>query len=103
MRVFEILGQRVKPVFPESAVMGDPLGGLLQGLRVQVAAVDPALLFAGEQTGLFEHAEMFGDGGEGHVEGFRQFRDGRLPAGQPCEDRATRRIGQRRKRRIEQG
>jgi len=45
--------------FPEGAIARDPVGGLFERPRSEVAAVDPAVFFPREQSGVFENSDMF--------------------------------------------
>jgi hypothetical protein len=90
----EELGQGVELRFPEGAVVVDPGGGGFHGLGVQTAAVDAAIDFAAEEAGGFEDAEMFGDGGEGHIEGLCEGLDGGFAVRETGEDGAAGGIGE---------
>jgi len=72
----------------------DPGGGGFHGLGVEAAAVDAAIDFAAEQAGGFQDAEMFGDGGEGHVEGCGEGVDGGFALGEASEDGAACGVGE---------
>ena len=61
--------------FPEGAVLGDPVRGLLHGLGGETETVDTAVDFAMEEAGGFKDAEMFRDGGKRHAEGSGEFGD----------------------------
>ena len=63
--------------------------------------MDPAIFFSHDQAGIFEHAQVLGDGGEGHVERFRQLADRAFVVGEFLEDGPSRGIGQGREDRIE--
>jgi hypothetical protein len=64
--------------FPESAVVADPGGGGLHGLGIEAAAVDAAVDLAAQEASGFKDAEMFGNGGKGHVERLGKGFDGRF-------------------------
>ena len=59
--------QSVEPRIPESFVPGQPCGGLADALGCQHAAHDPALLLAGDQAGLFEHAHVLHEPDKRHT------------------------------------
>jgi len=55
-------------VFPEFAVLADPVGGFLHAARFQPEVVEAAIAPAGDEPDLFEDAQMPGDGGKGNGE-----------------------------------
>jgi len=63
-------------------------------LRIDVAAVNAAVALANEQTRIFEHANMFRDRRQRHLERFGELADGALAGRQSGQHGATRRIGQ---------
>jgi hypothetical protein len=56
--------------------------------------VDAAIDFAAKEASRFEDAKMFGDGGEGNVEGLGEFGDGGFALRETCEDGATGGVGE---------
>lgn len=96
-----MLGEGVELPLPESPVTCDPAGGVLHRPPDETATVDPAVPLPGQKPGALEHPEVLGDGRERHVKGLGQRRYGGLAERQVLEDRATGRIGQRCKGRIE--
>jgi hypothetical protein len=81
--------------------MLDPLGSFLQRTRFQPAGAPLRRAAAPDQTGALQHLQVLGDGRQAHVEGFRQFTDRGLARGEPGEDRASGRIGERGKGGVE--
>jgi hypothetical protein len=66
--------------------------------------VDAALFAPREQAGVLEHGEVLRDRGQRHGEGPRELAHGGLGrAGEPRQNRAPRRVGQGRERRVESG
>lgn len=59
------------------------------------------LLMALEQSRALKDSKVLGNGGEGDVKGACEFRDRRTAFGEALHNGATRRVGQRGKRRIE--
>jgi len=80
------VGERVQLLLPEPPVAGDPACRLFEGLGDQAAAVDTAMLLAGEESRLFENPEVLRDSGKRDGKRFREPGDRRLPARQSGED-----------------
>ena len=74
----EVPVKRVQLVFPEGAVVGEPLCGLLEGLNCKTAAPNPPGLFLRHQARILEHPQVLHHSGKGDAVGARQFRDGGL-------------------------
>src|SRR5438477_654863 len=72
---FQKFRQGVELFFPESAVVLDPTGGFLHGLRREPAAMDAAIDFAAQQSGGFQHAKVLGDCRKRHIEWLGEFAD----------------------------
>jgi hypothetical protein len=64
--------------------------------------MDAAVDFALEEPGGFQHAEVLGNRGQGHGEGFGQLRDHGLAARQAGQDGTAGGIGQRAKGGVEE-
>jgi hypothetical protein len=79
---------------PESAVLGDPGGGVLHGRGYEAAAMDSAINLAFEKAGGFEYAEMLGNGRERNAEGLGELRHGGFPKSKTSEDGAAGGIGE---------
>jgi hypothetical protein len=80
--------------FPESAVLGDPVRGLLHGLGGETETVDAAVDFAVKQAGGFKDAEVFRDGRERHAERSGEFGDLSLAEREAGEDGSASGIGE---------
>jgi hypothetical protein len=80
--------------FPEGAILGDPVRGLVHGLRGEAETMDTAIDFAMKETGGFEDTEMFGDGGKRHPKGSGEFGDLGFAKSETSEDGTTRGIGE---------
>ena len=57
----------IESAFPEAAVLGDPVFGLLQGSWREAAETRAANFFLRDQTGALEDADVLHDGREGHA------------------------------------
>jgi hypothetical protein len=88
-------GERVEPLLPELAVAGEPLRGLHHGFCRKRAAHDPARLFAPDQPGALENAQVLHEAGERHREGLRQVAHRTAAAGKEFHHLAARRIRER--------
>ncbi len=64
---------------------------------MEAAAAHAAVLAMSDEARVLEYAQMLGDGGQRHAEGFRQFTDGRFAMGEARQDGAAGRVGQRAK------
>ena len=93
----EFLEQRIEaPValFEDLAVAFDPVHGLLQSLRFQLAWAPLRIDVRRDEAGALEHLQVPGDRWLAHLERLGQFRHGGLPRGQPRQDGAARGVGQ---------
>ena len=70
--------ESVEALFPEGAMLGDPVGGGVQWPRIEAAAVNSSLAAALHKPGLFQDFQVLRDSGERHVERLREVRDARL-------------------------
>ena len=95
--------QSVEPHIPELFVAGQPCGGLADALGRQHAAHDPALLLAGDQPGLFEHANVLHEPNERHAVRRRQFADATRPACERIKRAAAGRVGESAEHKVEFG
>ena len=95
--------QSVEPRIPESFVPGQPRGGLADALGRQHAAHDPALLLAGDQAGLFEHANVLHEPGKRHAMRSRQITDAARPACERFQRAAAGRVRERAKHKVQIG
>src|SRR6516162_1637222 len=92
----EIFVEAIKAFFPEATVVLEPLGGVLEWPRLNPAGPPLRLAAARDQPGAFQHLQVLGDGGKTHRKGLGELADRGLACGQPCQDRAPGRIGERR-------
>jgi hypothetical protein len=89
-------GKAIEIVGPEALVAVEPIHRLLHRPRREPARHDAAGLFARDQSGIRQHVEMLHDRGQRHCERLRQLADRkRVTVGEPREQRAPRRIGER--------
>ena len=84
----------VETLFPERAMLLDPVGGGPERSGLQPAVVDASLAPPLEQPGVLEDFQVPGDRGQRHIEGRRELRDGELFEGEPGEDCAPDGIGE---------
>jgi hypothetical protein len=82
----QVLGESVEALFPEGAVVRDPVGGGRERFRIDTAVVDPPLAAALEESCLFENPDVLRDGGQRDIEGPGEVGDPGLSEGQPRED-----------------
>src|SRR5580704_49001 len=97
----QVFVQPVEALFPEPAVMFDPIGGVLQWRRLEPARPPLRRAAARDQAGTLEHLQMLRDRRQADLERFGQFGNRRLARGEPRQDRPPRRIGERRQGRAE--
>jgi hypothetical protein len=97
----QIFMESVEALFPEGAMMCDPVGGGVQWPRIETAAVNSSLPAALHEPGLFQDFQVLRDRGQRHVERLREIRDARLAEREPREDGATRRVGKGGERPVE--
>src|SRR5205807_474232 len=86
------LVQAVEALAPESPVRLEPVGGVLQRRRAQPRGTKLGRACPLDQAGALEHPEVLRDRLDADRKRLRQLVDRRLAVGQPCEDRAARRI-----------
>jgi hypothetical protein len=94
LRVGEVLLESVELPLPELAVVSDPFGCALHRLGSESASVHASVLVAHDQAGAFEDAQMFRDGGKGHVVRRGEIADGRFTESELREDAAARGVGE---------
>src|SRR6266540_605868 len=86
--------QLVEALLPVAPVVLDPVGDVLERIRLKPAGPPLRLAAALDQPGALEHFQVLGHGGEAHVEGLGQFQDRGFARGEAREDRAPRGIGE---------
>ena len=82
----QVLGESVEALFPEGAVVRDPVGGGRKRFRVETTVVDPPLAAALDESRLFENPDVPRDGGQRDIEGLGEVGDPGLSERQPRED-----------------
>src|SRR5712692_3941577 len=90
----EVAVQLVEALLPVAPVVLDPVGDVLERIRLKPAGPPLRLAAALDQPGALEHFQVLGHGGEAHVEGLGQFQDRGFARGEAREDRAPRGIGE---------
>ncbi len=93
--------ERVETGGPESGVLLEPAHRVPQRTGRQRHAMHPAFDGAGQQSRVFEHADVLRDRGQRDLERLGQLRHRRGPARQPRQDRAPRRVRERAEDRIQ--
>src|SRR5438445_9939975 len=94
LQIAQIILEAIEALLPETAVMLEPVGGVLERPRPQAARPPLRVAPASDQTGAPQNFEMPGDCGKAHFKGLGQLSDGSLPRGEAREDRAPGRIGE---------
>lgn len=92
--VSKVTGKTVQTRFPKPASVGKPMVNLRHGFRTDRTGSHPTCLFAGDETSPFQNTEMFGESGQGHIEGMRQFADRCRPGEQALDDGQARCVTQ---------
>ena len=80
--------------FPELTIALKPDVGFGKRLGCEAAGTALAIAAAGDEASAFENDEMFGNGWLAHGEGFCEFKDGGLAAGEASQDGAACGIGE---------
>ena len=96
--VAQIVIQAIKALCPELLVVRHPVGDVLERTGSDPAGPPLSLAPACNQTGVFQHLEVTGDGGHAHRKGRSQLRGRGLAGGQAREDGAASRVGKGGKR-----
>lgn len=89
-----MLFQCVDPGFPERAVAIDPVARQDEGLSLEGDQVVTSYDSAADEAGALEDPEMFGRGGERHLEGLGELRDAGLPRAKELEQLAPDRMSE---------
>jgi hypothetical protein len=88
-------GKAVEILRPEALVAIEPLHRLLHRIGGEPARHGAPGLLARDQAGVRQHVEMLHDRGQRHRERLRQFAHrNTVPAAEPRQQRAPRRIGE---------
>ena len=80
--------------FGDQTVLVDPRGQSLEGGRVEVDGLALRVSGFGDQAGLFEDMDVFGDGLFGDSKGLGELVERRVGAGQAGDDGATNWVGE---------
>src|SRR6266545_904692 len=86
--------QAIEAFLPIAAIALEPLVGILERPRFEPAGAPLRLSRARDETGALQHLEVLGDGGQGHLEGLGQLRNGGFAGCQAREDSAPGGVGQ---------
>src|ERR1700704_271094 len=87
--VAQIVIQPIEALRPEPLVVSQPIGDVLERPGSDPAGPPLCLAPACNQTGMFQHLEVPGDGGQAHRKGSSELRHSGLPGGQAREDGAA--------------
>ena len=87
--------QPIQPRVPEFLVALEPFERGFHRTGLELAAHDPASLFAFDQTRILENGQMLDDSRQRHADRRGQLADRALAMPEPDQDRAPRRIGKR--------
>src|SRR5436190_21131700 len=94
LQLTQIIVQAIEALLPETAIVLQPLGGILERTRLKPAGPPLRLATARDQPGALQHLEVLGDGGQAHLKGRGQLRDRGLTCGEAGKDRAPGGIGE---------
>src|ERR1043165_2274110 len=90
----EVVVEAIEALLPKLFVAIDPVGGVFQRRRLEVAAAPLRVARAGDEAGALEDLEVLRHGGEAHVERGGELGDGRLAGREAGQDRAPGRVGE---------
>ncbi len=96
-----MLREAIELRVPEHMGVGQPAADRIEGRGVELTALDAAVFDGGDQAGRLEHTQMLEDRRHRHVERLGELGDRRLAPGQPGQDGAPRRVGQRAEHRVQ--
>src|SRR5882724_2953051 len=94
LQFLEVAVQLVEALLPVAPVVLDPVGDVLEGIRLQPAGPPLRLAAALDQTRAFQHFQVFRDCRQAYLERLGQFQDRGFAGGEAREDRAPRGIGE---------
>jgi hypothetical protein len=97
----QVVIELIEVGFPEPAVLIEPFAGIFECRCGEPAWTPLCVAVAHNQSGVLEHLQVLGDGGEGHVERFSEFRYRGLAPGEPGQDGTPGWIGECCESRIE--
>src|SRR6266536_3583033 len=90
----QIFIQAIETVFPETAIVVDPIGDLLERRGIEVTRTPLCVTAPRDQTGMLENFQMFRYRGQAHIERFGELGDGRIARREASQDCAACRVGQ---------
>src|SRR3954471_314392 len=90
----QVFIEAVEALLPIVPVVIEPVGRLLEWARLQPARPPLRLAAADNQSGAFQHLEMFGNPRSGHLERLGEFIHRSFPERKPRQDRTPCRIGE---------
>src|SRR5262249_44914614 len=93
-QLVQIVIQAIEALLPETAIVFQPVAGILERARPKPAGPPLRLATAGDQTGALEHLEMLRNGRKAHRERVGQLRDRCLARGEARKDRTPSGIGE---------
>src|SRR5690348_10344044 len=96
LQLAQIVVEAVEALLPEAAIMLDPARHVLERSGLEPAWPPLRLAAARDEAGALQHLEVLGDGGHAHLERLGQLGDRGLAQGEPRQDGAPRRVGERR-------
>src|SRR5688572_28172918 len=94
LQLVKVFIEPVKSFFPEAAVLLYPGGNFLEWIGLEPAGSPLRVATTRDETGVFEHLEVFRNGGQAHLERCGQLGDRRLAGAEAGEDGAPGRIGE---------
>jgi hypothetical protein len=74
LRLFKVLAEAGKAVYPQGTVVFEPPIDIDQGLEADTTRTTLGITASGYETGIFQNADMFRNPPRSHAEGLRQFR-----------------------------
>lgn len=84
----------VEAFLPEPAVFRDPIGDFPQRLCLEAAGAALGLASLRNQPRALQHLQVPGDGGRAHIERFGKILYRFLAGSEPCQNGASRRVGE---------
>jgi hypothetical protein len=98
---FEVGGEQVELVLPETAIAIDPLHRVAQRLDLERSASRASLALNAREASALQHADVLRDRHKRDVIARRELADGVRPRGEPAQNVAPRGIGEGSERRVE--
>jgi hypothetical protein len=92
----QVFVEPVEALFPEVAVLRDPVRGRAERFRIEPAVMNTPFASPLEEPGFFENSHVPRNGGKRDVERLREIGHADLAERQAGEDGPSRGIGQRR-------